>query len=193
MQRVKALGVALVAMLALSGVAVSSASASLFLAHPTGKITGRGTNTHVFTTNGGKVECETVAVSGTAPVLKSLHHSVNVKYTNCSAFGFIGAEISEAKYLFSADLKVSVSNTITITVKAFPVCSVTVTPTGNQNLDGVHYANKGSDIKVDALARKITYTTTGGFCGEGGSNGVYVGEAIVAQESGGVLRWCKDA
>jgi hypothetical protein len=191
MQRIKLLGLTLVAALALSVVSVSSASASSFLAHPTGNIVGTQTNTQLFNVNAGTVECTTAAIAGTVTVLKSLHQLVHVTYSGCKAFG-TAVTISTALYLFSADLKVSVQNDIIITSKTGS-CWLLVGPTGNQNLNSVHYANEGADLKVNAKVTSITYTSTGGICGAGGANGTYNGEARVSSAvAGGSVRWDKE-
>ena len=194
MLSIRTMGLALVAVVALGAVAASSASASSFLAHPTGNILGSGTNTQTFNVFGGQVTCTTATFAGKVEVLQSLHQLVHVVYSGCKAFG-TGVEISTALYLFSADLKVSVQNDIVITSKTGS-CSVLVGSAGNQNLDSVHYGNEGADLKVNALVKNITYTASGGICGQAGvtlSNGTYFGEArVMSATAGGVVRWDKE-
>ncbi len=191
MQRTRSMSIALMAVFALSAFAVSSASASSFLSHPAGGIAGVNVGKHIFKVNGGNVECTTVAVSGNTEALKSLHQLVQVKYSNCNAFGNT-AQISLALYLFSADLQVSVENDIIVTDKVGN-CFVLVNQTGNQNLSFVHYANSGQDIKVNANVQNITYSSSGGACGASGVNGTYTGEAFVGStQPGGTVRWDKE-
>lgn len=191
MQRVKIMGLAIVAMLALSGLAVSSASASLFLFHPTGKILGEATNTQVFEANGTKFECKKATFSGTATALRALTVLVEVIYTECSTPLAGLVEVSPAQFILNADLKVAVENTVKVTVPAAG-CSLSIGPAGNQELNSVHYATEGADLKINALAKGITFTTTGGECVPPGTNATYNGQAkIMSGATGGVVRWDK--
>jgi hypothetical protein len=188
MLRIRTVGLCLLAAVAFSALAASSASASSFLAHPTGKVTDVNTNTHKFKTNGGTVECTKETSEGTVTALKALTNIEKVKYTGCTAFG-LGATITEAEYEFSADLKVTVLNDITITVTG---CKVFVLGAANKDLNSVHYSNSGNDLKINAKVTGITYETTGGICGAGGTNGEYNGESIAGLSGGGALRWDKE-
>ncbi len=203
MQRIRTLGFALVAVLALSGLAVSSASASLFLAHPTGGtfpalILDINTNNHKFTTEAGKVvECTSAKSHGFAEFLRALTQKDIVIYSGCTAFGFVGAQISPAEYEFSADLKVTQLNTVILTVKGFTGnCEVIVSPSGNANLDGVHYGSDPADpsrLIINALVKGITAFISGGECGKAGTvkTAEYVGTSLAWLEAGGKLGWDK--
>lgn len=198
MQRVKALGLALVAMLALSGLAVSSASASLFLAHPTGGtfpalILDVNVGNHTFQVGtGAPVVCTSAKSHGIATSLFGLLQKETVNYSGCTAFGFVVSAVSQAEYLFSADLKVTQLNTVVITVKAITPCWVIVSPSGNANLDSVHYGNEGNDLKINATVKGITAWGSGGECPEGTTKTAsYSGESRAWLEAGGKLGWDK--
>ena len=208
MQRVKTLGLALVAVLALSGLAVSSASASLFLAHPTSgsfpalildiNINSKGeVSKHKFTTEAGKVvECTSAKSHGIAEFLRALTQKETVIYSECTAFGFVVSSVSPAEYEFSADLKVTQLNTVIITVKSITPCSVTVSPAGNANLDGVHYGSDPADpsrLIINALVKGITAFIKGSECGKVGTTKTaeYVGQSLAWLENGGKLGWDK--
>ena len=201
MQRIRTLGLALIAVLALSAVAVSSASASSFLAHP--KVAGlEGLKTldinvgnHKFKTGSGfSIECTSAKSEGDAANLKGLTTIEKVSYAGCTVLGVFTATVSTAEYEFSADLKVTQKNTVVITVKAFSTCFVVVSPTGNSNLNSVHYANQGQDLKVNAAVKGISAFVSGGECGESGTNkeAEYTGESRAWLESGGRLGWDKE-
>jgi hypothetical protein len=191
MQRIRILGLVLVAMFALSGLAVSSASASLFLVHPTGKILGEAVNPQVFKAGEATVSCSKADVSGTATALRSLTVLVAVLYGTCK-LGTLGANVTPAaQFILNADLLAAVENTVTIEVPEAK-CSISIGPAGNQALNSVHYGNEGSDLKVNALVKGITFTTTGGLCGAAGENATYNGEfKVMSALAGGVVRWDK--
>jgi hypothetical protein len=196
MQRVKIFSMALMAMLALSAVAVSSASASSFLVHPTGKILGEATNTQIFSANGFNIECTKAAVAGTATVLKTLTQLVHVGYSGCTVtLGEIVAAVTvtpSALFILNADLKVAVESTVKIEIPAAG-CTLTIGPGGNQALDSVHYGNEGSDLKVNALVKGITFTSTEGLCGPPGNAASYNGQLkVMSAVAGGVVRWDKE-
>lgn len=194
MQHVRISILALFAALALSGIAVASASGSSFLVHPAGPVIGVNTNDQIFTVNGGQVTCKRATLQSFTLLLRSLHLLVNALYSECSAFSF-PADVEVAELLLSADLKVSVENDILIVVLAGALgnCTVLVGPAGNQNLNAVHYGNEGPTLKLNALVKGITYTSTGGACGAGGNNGTYTGQFILQSGlGGGVIRWDKE-
>jgi hypothetical protein len=186
MIRIKMLGSALVAAVALSLASVASASAHEFIASKTGTTKATGTNTQVFTTPSGKVECTKLTATGKVAALKSKTEASTVKYSGCTAFG-LAATISTAKYLFSAEGSVKVSNTITISIPSAS-CSVKVGPTGNSALKTISYVNKSGKIEVQASVSGITFTTTGGLCGSSGKTATYKGNALNAL-TGGTLEW----
>jgi hypothetical protein len=195
MKRIKIIGLAIVAVFAMSVVGVASASAHEFVASKTGKLTGKALNTHVFKTKAGNVECKkaTLPVSAVNEVkeLKAKTQEVEVKYEECKAFGFVSAEVSNAKYLFSAETTKNASVKNTVTVKA-STCTVTVEPvTANQELEKVSYANlTGGTLEVKAKVEKVTYKTSAGCTSGAGTftDGLYEGNEEVTLE-GGTLEW----
>jgi hypothetical protein len=109
LKHLKPLGLAVMAVLAPTALfGASPASATEF--HATGGTTLSGVvgeNNHVFTIEGSSVTCNNVAFSGTAAAsgtsgTLSLHPS----YSNCTAFGIIGAVINTHNCVFS----ISVNN-----------------------------------------------------------------------------------
>jgi hypothetical protein len=110
-RNLKVLGLAIGAVLALSAVmasaamAVPSFTASSYPASITGSNTKGG---EVFSTEGGKVECNSHFVSHSQGEASSTL-SVTPTYTSCEAFGFLSATVNteECKYVFHATEQVS--------------------------------------------------------------------------------------
>ena len=176
-RNMKVWGVALVAVFALSAVAAANASAAVFKASGTGTLSGKALNNQVFNTGIGNVTCTTAASSGTvvAPLEKETQE-VAVKYSGCTAFGFVGVEISEAKYLFNANGSVNVVNTITIKVPAAG-CSVTVSP--QTGLKTITYVNSSGKIEEKTNVSGIKSKGSGGVCGGESTTGTYTGNNLI--------------
>jgi hypothetical protein len=188
MRIVKRMGPVLVAVCAFCAFAVSSASASLFLAHPPGLLLAKLVQTQVFHVGpAGNVECTGLAGHGIAATLAALTQEITVSYTSCRAFG-LAAKITTVKYLFSADNGlVQLLNTVSITATG---CTVTVLSDKNQSLQTVKYLNIGREIIVDPEVVGIRSSGTGAACtySEVGG-GTYVGQSLVIADTPGVVRW----
>jgi hypothetical protein len=171
-RNLKTLGVALCALLALTAVVASAASAANYTAssYPT---TGTGESAlgnDTFTTEAGKVECQSHFEGTLSAASKEL--TVKAKYTSCRAFGFLSATVSmgSCDYLFteptgSADsysAKVDVKctkSTEPITITA-GTCKTTVgeqTPGGSVAITNETAAG---DVKVKSNVTGIKYTVT---------------------------------
>ncbi|HEX2097323.1 MAG TPA: hypothetical protein VHF50_08150 [Solirubrobacterales bacterium] len=199
----KVLGLALVAALAMSVTAASSASATNFKFHSEGTSTVLTGSQHaqndVFTTDGGTVSCSNATYSGTQSGATVESVEVTPTYSGCTAFGFINVPIhvNGCKYKFGTSTTnyqgavhvVCGSKPIEITA---PGCTVTV---GTQTPDGnATYTNVGSgttrEVTVDVNLSGIDYTEHDTF--EGGcegptgtlkTNGTYKGAALVTGET----------
>jgi hypothetical protein len=93
-RKLKALGAALMAVLAFSAVAVSTASAWEFhgeAAHTV--LTGNQVGEDVFTVNAGTVRCKSATYSGTNSVATTTTQTVSPTYKECTAFGFVSTAI----------------------------------------------------------------------------------------------------
>ena len=194
MQRLKVVGLALAAVFAFSAVAVASASAHEFEASKEGELNGKAVagNVHKFKTKAGTVECKVANVVGAnskvvAP-LKKETQEVEVEYKECTAFG-AKATVTNAKYLFNANEKVTVKNTVKVEAAG---CTVTVEPVAaNENLGTVSYANlAGGKLEVKAKVEKVTYKTSAFCLGGAGTfaDGLYEGNEEV-ELVGGTLKW----
>lgn len=179
---VRIVGITLVSMLALSGVA----SGHNFNASVGGALKAVSNTNQLFNTGASSdVTCTKVAiVKGTATAGNQLSVLAEIEYTGCTvtAGGIkFEARVSLAQYEFSADNElVRLENTIVITVPG--VCNVTVKP---QDLKAVLYKNNGSNVVVEPHVSGIASDASGGACGSGKSTtGTYTGNTEVAAASG---------
>ncbi|HYG96177.1 MAG TPA: hypothetical protein VD741_03625 [Solirubrobacterales bacterium] len=170
-RKIKALGVALVAVLALAAVLASAASAANYTAssYPT---TGTGESAlgnDVFKTEAGTVECKVHYQGTIAAASETLTGSST--YSNCKAFGFLSATVntngcdatakapvgSGDKYTATGNLVCPLGKSIEITAGT---CVVAI---GNQSSVGtVALVNQtaSGDVTVQANLNSIAYTVT---------------------------------
>lgn len=171
---------------ALAAVSAAGASAAPhFKASAKGSLKGTQTGNQVFTTGAGEVSCTKAATTGTVTNLEAVEQEVAVKYTGCTAFSFVGAEISEAKYNLHANGEVDVLNSIKITVP-LAGCSVTVSP--QKGLKAVTYTNVSGKIEEASKVESIVSKGTGGICGGENKTGSYKGSNLV-ELVGGTVEW----
>jgi hypothetical protein len=180
-RNLKALGLALVAVFALSAVGAGAASAAEF--HSTSastKISASQTTTHKFTSTAGEVTCEKATFAGTQATATASSVEVTPTYTGCHIIifgGTISATINhnECKYkLYSngeADVICPAGKSITVSGAG---CTISV---GSQKgLKSVEYKNNGSHIDITANLSGISYSHSGFTCGSGsGTTGTYKG------------------
>jgi len=192
-RNLKVLGLALLAVFAMSAVAVSSASAhKLSIAGGAANvdITATGTGA-VFGVKSGalEVKCKKEAFSSTTVANSATTITIAPKYEECTAapFGASPVDVNGCTFVLHgnttsspgttagttktdmpADLVCPANQSITITA---PGCTIHVDP--QINLHGVGFTNGGSgttaDINVVSTVDNIHYTTAGGFvCSLGG-------------------------
>jgi hypothetical protein len=188
-RKFKALGLALFAVLAMSALSASAASAGEFHSEAAHTIlSGSQLGEDIFTVTAGTVKCKEATYSGTQSSATATTVTVKPTYTECTAFTFVNTTIDTngCEYEFSGDdNKVNIVNcTSALTVTAFN-CYVTV---GNQKgLESVTYTNEGKttsrDVKVKVGINNVTYTQESKSfpgCSNGTmNNGSYTGEATV--------------
>lgn len=205
MRNIKALGLAFVAIFAMSAVVASAAQANAFMSE--GNVTAaisadqiKGED-HVFTVEGNKVECET-AHFATAGEVSSPTGSITVhpSYSGCTAFSFVGASVTTTgcdytlgvgsiietgKYNGKLNLTCSGSSKIVISAGT---CEATVS--GPQEFgSGITYTNAGAAVTVAANVSGIkTNKTKDGFLcpfkGTGEVNGTYTGNTSATGKHG---------
>jgi hypothetical protein len=182
MNRIKLVGLALVAVCAIGVTAAASAGASTFLLlnATTAKILGKALATQKFLTKAGTIECTGLTATGEVKAKHALDQISIVTYSGCKAFG-LTATVSPAEYDFSADNMVTILKTIT--VKAVG-CLVTVP--GGQLLSSVTYNNKpAGEIEIVPNVTGITSSGAGAACEYASeSNGTYTGASLVATDPG---------
>lgn len=190
-RKLKALGLAFVAVLAMGALSASAASAASFHSEAAHTILSgeqpTGTN-DVFTTNAGTVTCQNATYSGTTSSATTSTVTVTPSYSGCTAFGFVNAtiDVNGCTYTFNAgndDLIITCSGN-PITVTAFN-CHVKVA--SQEATAGISYDNAGSgtsrDVTATANITGLKYTqesksfpgcTNGSF-----TNGTYKGAGTV--------------
>jgi hypothetical protein len=161
MRNLKSLGVALVAVFALTAVMASAASAASYTtsSYPTTGTAESAVGNDVLTTEGGTVECK-AHYAGTLTE-ESTDLTVTPKYTNCKAFGFIEALITGCKFTFTEPTsaapnytaKVDIVNPCTIIASN---CHVTIPVQGPLSHVGITN-NSGGDVSVRATVTGIKY------------------------------------
>lgn len=185
MKRIRVVGLAVVAICAMSAMAAASAVAHEFNATEMGNITSKSLQTQVFHTAAGNVECTAVKVVEGVAVLKSATQTATVQYEKCKAFG-LTATVSPAKYEFQANGSVKLLGSITIKATE---CLVTV-PTG-QVVGPVSFRNNGKLVEIVPSVKNITSSGTGTACSYASESvGTYVGTSSVGMASGvGTVEW----
>jgi hypothetical protein len=182
---VRIIGMTLVAMLAMSGVA----SAHFFNAEKAGSVTRVTNKTQIFTAGGSiPVECTTDKVTNSnASIGNQLTLKADVSYSGCTVTAFkFAATVTTAKYLFSADETANLENTIVISV---PVAGCDITVKAQNNLGVIKYKTNKKDIIVEPNVKSIKSEGSGGECGTGASsNGTYTGTTEV-ESSGQTIKW----
>jgi hypothetical protein len=212
-RNLKVLGLVLVALLAMTAVAVSAASADDLTSEAspvtlTGKQSGAG---DVFTTTAGTVKCKEVSYTaisvGTPTTTVDVAPNYPLKTAggeqNCAGFS-LPAEIATNGCVYRLtigaattggfDIVCPVGQEMTATAKggATTKCTIHIPP--QSIAAGVTFSNTGAgttrevDIAANisgTLAYKHTAGTGLGACTSGSGSGSYAGSAIVTGENGG--------
>jgi len=171
----KTLGLAMVAVLAMSAFVASAAQAQYTASsYPTTVTAESALGNDVFTTEGGTVECASHFEGTLSEASKSL--TITPKYTSCKAFGFAHATITltGCQYIFHSQNSSSSASTIICPIDAVihvnaGNCEVQI---GAQSPSGsVATSNSGSHVNAQANVTGINYTVTkdGFLCPFGGT------------------------
>jgi hypothetical protein len=188
-RNLKALLLALTAVLALGAFAAASASAKYDSEIEKTLLHGTNTGEHTFTTSVGNVVCNNATFKGsqTGTLVNTPEKAYTAKtikvlpsYNNCKAFGF-NAEVKmngcEYEFLEPTSLKASTKILCPtgkqIEIVAFGFCTMTV---GAQSPGGtVSYTNEGAGSgRFTKTTSAVTGIVYGGNCGSG-NNGTYSG------------------
>ena len=152
-------------------------------------------NKQIFTTEPGSVQIECssfkahgIASNGKAMTTKEV--TLTGLYTGCEAAG-LGATVTQAEFLLSANGSVAVLKPIVITIGALG-CSIKVDGgAANNNLRLILYLNRPEDLLAHVEINNINSLASGGSCGEAGlekPKGEYRGLFLVIVD-GGTLQW----
>jgi hypothetical protein len=161
-RKFKTLGIAMVAVLALSAVVASAASATNFTAskYPTAGTATSEKGNDDFKTEAGSVECKAhFAVAALTEPSETV--TVTPTYTECKAFGFLNATVNMngCDYVFHSNGQVDVvcasGGPIKITAGT---CETTIA--AQSGLGTVDLANSGTGISAQATVTGIAYTVT---------------------------------
>lgn len=139
--------IALVAVLAMSVVAVANASASEFTFSKTGALKGESLTSQSLTTADGHIECS-ASSSGSTSTLKSTTLKVTVQYEKCAAFG-LDMKFSPAEYEYNVDGAVTLLKAVTAKATS---CEIVIPA---QTMTGIKYSNAGGKLEIGASVTGI--------------------------------------
>jgi hypothetical protein len=190
-RNLKALGLALVALVALSAVVAGSASAAGERFHsevePT-IITGTSTNTHVFAASGATVECTGATFSGTSTLKTETTQTVHPTYSGCTFFGEpASVDTTGCNYVFESEtvagkMPAEIECTAGYAIKVTsPGCTLTFGP--QKNTGGLVVTNEGAGTTRDTKTISetgATFSKSGPLCfAISGTTGTYKGTTTV--------------
>lgn len=193
-RNLKSLGLAFVAVLAMSAVVASAAQAVPSFTASSYPAAGTGANTkgsETFTTEAGAVQCDSHfagTLSGASSTL-----TVTPTYTNCEAFGFLSATVNTegCTYVFHATEQVSAGvynshvDVVCPAGKSIKISAGTCRAEvkGQNGLTTVKTTNSGGSVTVEPNVNNIALTVTQDgfacpFSGTGAKTGAYHGHVV---------------
>jgi hypothetical protein len=195
----QSLGLAFVVVLAISAVVASAAQAVpsyTAASYPTFATGANTKGSETFTTSGGTVTCDS-HFQGTLSAASSTL-TVTPSYSNCEAFGFLGADIDEngctyllhtssklstGHYSSSLDIQCETGKKMVITAS---VCEVTIGP--QTGLRSVTTMNSASSITVVPNITDITVNVVKDgfgcpFSGIGHTKAAYHGDVVMSSKN----------
>jgi len=210
-RNLRVLGLAFVAVLAMSALAATAAQAAPQFTCSAYECSATGSNTigsETFTTEAGGVQCDshfTVEEVGTTvgTGIQNAETKVTVTptYTGCTAFGFLGAtvnvegcdyvftateKIAEGVYTHHVDVVCPTGQSIKITAGT---CKAEVkAQTGLTRVKTTNLANGTVTVQPEVGGISLNVTQDGFGCpfsGTGAKTGSYHGHVVVAREGGG--------
>jgi hypothetical protein len=194
-RNLKVLALAVGAVLALTAMMVSAASAASYTAsaYPA---TATGSNTkgsEVFTVEHGKVECDSHFEGSLSAASSTL--TVKPKYTSCEALGFLEGTVNMegCDYLFHATSTTSSTVDVVCTSGSIKITAGTCRfeVKGQTGLKSVGTTNSGGSVIAKPNVSGIAYTVTQDgflcpFTGTGNKTGAtYTGEVTLSRVGGG--------
>lgn len=185
MKRIAILGVALLAVFGIvAGNAVTvSASGHEFIASKTAKTKSKQTDSQVFKTGSGTLECSKVSGTGEMKEGKSTAHKEVFTYSGCTAFD-TKATMSPGYFEFNANGPVKLEKAITIVIGEHE-CEIEIE---SQTVEGAKYENKSGKVEAEADAFDIKSKAFGSGCGGSNSEGNFNG-SVLGELEGGTVEW----
>jgi hypothetical protein len=202
-RNLKSLGLALVAVLAMSAFVASAASAAPEFTASAYPATSTGSNTkgsEAFTLDGTSVLCDSHFASHSLAAANSTL-TVTPTYSNCEAFGFLNATVNTegCTYVFHATERVSAGvynhhvDVVCPTGKSIKIeagtCKAEVKAQNGRTT--VKTTNSGGSVTVQPNTSVSTTVTQDGFgcplAGTGTRNGTYHGHVVVSRVGGGSI------
>jgi hypothetical protein len=185
MQRITLFWVVLLSAFAIAGVSAVSVSASghEFIVSKTGKTKSKGTDTQVFKTGAGTIECSTVTGTGEMKEATSVTHKEVLTYSGCIGFG-MSIKVTAAHFEFNANGSAKLEKTVYVSSESAG-CEVLIEP---QTLESLSFSNLSGKVTASATVTKIHSKGTGGACGGENTEGSYTGD-IQGEVEGGTVEW----
>lgn len=208
MSKLKAAGLALVAMLALSAMLAATASAKYDSEKEVTALLGTSEGASTFATDFGNLVCQhtelTGLQTGTAVgggVFTSNHWTLHGTYKECKALGFNATvDTTGCDTTFTPPTKTEFTgpHAVVDLIKSGPAaCDINIVAAGGlcsinipeqTEMGLVDFMNEGAgatrDVTIDKTTTSIDYTGVGGFCSGSGTNGTFKGTATVKGFSG---------
>jgi hypothetical protein len=190
-RNLRALGLGLAAVFAMTAVMASAAQATTFTTSAaSGTLTGAQTTDQVFTFDAGTARCKGFSQATSFSKTSFTSFDVIPAYSGCSAFGFTSATVSTGKCTY--EYKGTTEGKATVDI----VCSsgeITVSTTGcvvhipaQTGLSHVKFTNGAGDVDQNMTITGIKYTQTAGCAGGAvtKTNGTLTGESTIKATSG---------
>ncbi len=186
-KRITMFGLVVLAAVAIGGASAISVSATggEFIASKSGTDTAKATNTQVFKTGAGKIECASASGTGEVTEGSATTHKEAITYGSCVSSSDYNVSMSAVDFEFNANGSATIEKQVTAKLEGAG-CSVIIPA---QTVETVSYTNESGKVTAKAKITKIHSHGTGGACGtEEETTGTYSG-SIQAELPGGSLEW----
>lgn len=162
----------------------SGASAHEFTVSKTGKMSGKNANNMTFKTVAGEITCKSVTVGGEAGGLITEVLDLPLKWSECTAFGFISVTANVVPWDVNANETVTIAEAMIFETVG---CKVTLIAQGP--LANVSFVNEASgELKMKFSLTKVMSRGEGTCASELESEGTFTG-AFLDKVEGGTLTW----
>jgi len=158
MRTIKAMGAAIMSVLAIGALA-ASASAAEFHSTKEGALEARALNSQVFVTKAGTVSCNTLTAKGTALAGSGTTLLLSIQLSKCNFLGFISGSITPLLYLLMSSGLKDLTAPVTITTLG---CTITIP--AQSGLGETEYINNEGALIIDNKLTGITSYGEGSTC-----------------------------